>query len=123
MNIFSVKESVLLDNVLEKQTSSKESDITFNSEQKEGEPDWKEMFTKGMENREKHLLTEYTTILRSYKDMKKYLDETKTNNCHKRRREEKMSLLLLQKDLSNTNDLTETDDYSIPITPARNSSG
>uniref|UniRef100_A0A0D3DVZ8 Uncharacterized protein n=1 Tax=Brassica oleracea var. oleracea TaxID=109376 RepID=A0A0D3DVZ8_BRAOL len=62
------KESVLLDNVLEKQTSSKESDITFNSEQKEGEPDWKEMFTKGMENREKHLLTENTTILRSYKD-------------------------------------------------------
>ncbi|KAF2587982.1 hypothetical protein F2Q70_00041420 [Brassica cretica] len=58
LNIFSVKESVLLDNVLEKQTSSKESDITFNSEQKEGEPDWKEMFTKGMENREKHLLTE-----------------------------------------------------------------
>ena len=77
------KESVLLDNVLEKQTSSKESDITFNSEQKEGEPDWKEMFTKGMENREKHLLTENTTILRSYKDVKKDLDETKTNNATK----------------------------------------
>ncbi|CAG7866531.1 unnamed protein product [Brassica rapa] len=47
------KESMLLDNVLEKQMSSKGSDNTSNSE-----PDWKEMFTKGMENREKHLLTE-----------------------------------------------------------------
>ncbi|CDY13745.1 BnaA09g42470D [Brassica napus] len=47
------KESMLLDNVLEKQMSFKGSDNTSNSE-----PDWKEMFTKGMENREKHLLTE-----------------------------------------------------------------
>ncbi|CAN6979557.1 hypothetical protein IGI04_038268 [Brassica rapa subsp. trilocularis] len=122
------KESMLLDNVLEKQMSFKGSDNTSNSE-----PDWKEMFTKGMENREKHLLTEYTTILRSYKDIKKTSDETetklKTENATKddeiKLLREKMSLLLLQKDLSNTNDLSETtrlsnDDYSIRITAVEN---
>ena len=120
------KESMLLDNVLEKQMSFKGSDNTSNSE-----PDWKEMFTKGMENREKHLLTEYTTILRSYKDMKKDLDETKTNNATKddeiKLLREKMSLLLLQKDHSNTNDLSETtrlsnDDYSITAVENENMS-
>uniref|UniRef100_M4FBP4 NAB domain-containing protein n=1 Tax=Brassica campestris TaxID=3711 RepID=M4FBP4_BRACM len=124
------KESMLLDNVLEKQMSFKGSDNTSNSE-----PDWKEMFTKGMENREKHLLTEYTTILRSYKDMKKTSDETettlKTENATKddeiKLLREKMSLLLLQKDHSNTNDLSETtrlsnDDYSITAVENENMS-
>ncbi|VVB08410.1 unnamed protein product [Arabis nemorensis] len=117
------------DNVLEKRISSKESQIAFNGEQqedqkeKESEPDWKEMFMKGMENREKHLLTEYTTILRNYKDMKKTLDETnkkmKTENATKddeiKLLREKMSLL--QKGLADSNDLMENqlsnDDYSI----------
>ncbi|KAJ4890783.1 Protein NETWORKED 2D [Raphanus sativus] len=113
-------ESSVLDDVLEKQISSKED-----QKEKESEPDWKEMFMKGMENREKHLLTEYTTILRNYKDMKKTLDETesklKTENATKddeiKLLREKMSLL--QKGLADSNDWTENhlsnDDYSIGI--------
>ncbi|KAG2298625.1 hypothetical protein Bca4012_009871 [Brassica carinata] len=124
------------DNVLEKQMSSKESDNIFNSEhkedqkEKENEPDWKEMFMKGMENREKHLLTEYTTILRNYKDMKKTLDETetklKTENATKddeiKLLREKMSLM--QKGLADSIDLTDNhltnDDYSIGIVAVEN---
>ncbi|KAF8079637.1 hypothetical protein N665_1012s0011 [Sinapis alba] len=130
------KESSVSDNVLEKQMSSKESDITLNSEQKEdqkekeSEPDWKEMFTKGMENREKHLLTEYTTILRNYKDMKKDLDETKTKlKTENATKDDEIKLLrekmsLLQKGLADSNDLAENhlsnDDYSIGIMAVEN---
>ncbi|KAL5753326.1 hypothetical protein ACOSQ2_023833 [Xanthoceras sorbifolium] len=39
------------------------------------EPDWKQLFLNGMENREKVLLTEYTTVLRNYKELKKKLGE------------------------------------------------
>ncbi|KAF5738036.1 putative Kinase interacting family protein [Tripterygium wilfordii] len=41
----------------------------------EDEPNWKELYMNGMENREKALLTEYTTVLRNYKDVKKKLSE------------------------------------------------
>ncbi|KDO60553.1 hypothetical protein CISIN_1g001620mg [Citrus sinensis] len=44
--------------------------------EQECEPDWKEMFLKGMENREKTILAEYTTVLRNYKEAKKKLDES-----------------------------------------------
>ncbi|CAN7017640.1 unnamed protein product [Brassica oleracea var. botrytis] len=125
-------ESVLLDNVIEKQSESDKTDNVFlekqilskESDQKEGEsePDWKEMFMKGMENREKHLLTEYTTILRNYKDMKKDLDETKTKNATKddeiKHLREKMTLL--QKGLADSNDLH--DDYSLGFMAAENES-
>lgn len=43
-----------------------------------GEPNWKEMFMKGMENKEKILLKEYTSILRNYKDLKKKMKESPT---------------------------------------------
>ncbi|KFK32802.1 hypothetical protein AALP_AA6G290100 [Arabis alpina] len=124
------------DNVVEKPVPSKAFHVTFNveeqedQEEKESEPDWKEMFMKGMENREKHLLTEYTTILRNYKDMKKALDETnkkmKTENATKddeiKLLREKMSLL--QKGLADSNDLMENqlsnDDYSIGLMATEN---
>ncbi|CAA7019801.1 unnamed protein product [Microthlaspi erraticum] len=137
------KTETVLDNGLEKEAASdkketvvdnvsKESDIALNGEQqeeqkeKEGEPDWKEMFMKGMENREKHLLTEYTTILRNYKDMKKTLDETKSKNATK---DDEIKLLrekmnLLQKGLADSNELLENqlsnDDYSIGFMAAEN---
>lgn len=123
-------------NLLEKVISSKESDIASNGEQqedlkeKESEPDWKEMFMKGMENREKHLLTEYTTILRNYKDMKKNLDETKTKmKTENATKDDEIKLLrekmsLLQKGLADSNDLMENqlsnDDYSIGFMAAEN---
>ncbi|KAI4325686.1 hypothetical protein MLD38_031064 [Melastoma candidum] len=39
------------------------------------EPNWRELFLKGMENREKTLLQEYTSVLRNYKEAKKKLDD------------------------------------------------
>ncbi|XP_010531351.1 PREDICTED: protein NETWORKED 2D [Tarenaya hassleriana] len=77
--------------------------------EKEAEPDWKQLFMEGMENREKHLLTEYTTVLRSFKDMKKKSSETesklKNENASKddeiRLLREKLNLL--QKGLGETN--------------------
>ncbi|KAI6699485.1 hypothetical protein NL676_013809 [Syzygium grande] len=42
----------------------------------EEEPNWKELFLKGMENREQTLLTEYTAVLRNYKEAKKKLTAT-----------------------------------------------
>ncbi|CAL0330841.1 unnamed protein product [Lupinus luteus] len=41
----------------------------------EDEPDWRKLFTKGMQDREKALLTEYTNTLRNYKDMKSQMAE------------------------------------------------
>ncbi|KAL1193387.1 Protein NETWORKED 2D [Cardamine amara subsp. amara] len=124
------------DNVSEKPISSKESDVAVNGEQQEdqkeeeGEPDWKEMFMKGMENREKHLLTEYTTILRNYKDMKKTLDETKTKmKTENATKDDEIKLLrekmsLLQKGLADSNDLMDNqfsnDDYSIGFMASEN---
>ncbi|XVF61508.1 hypothetical protein PTKIN_Ptkin08bG0135500 [Pterospermum kingtungense] len=46
----------------------------------EVEPDWKQLYLKGMDDREKNLLLEYTTMLRNYKDTKKKLVELETNN-------------------------------------------
>ncbi|ESQ46172.1 hypothetical protein EUTSA_v10000036mg [Eutrema salsugineum] len=130
------KTESVLDNVVEKQISSKESDIAFSGQQqedekeKESEPNWKEMFMKGMENREKHLLTEYTTILRNYKDMKKTLDETKTKlKTENATKDDEIKLLrekmsLLQKGLADSNDLMENqlsnDDYSLGFMAAEN---
>ncbi|KAI4330483.1 hypothetical protein MLD38_028769 [Melastoma candidum] len=39
------------------------------------EPNWRELFLRGMENREKTLLQEYTSVLRNYKEAKKKLDD------------------------------------------------
>ncbi|KAI4387169.1 hypothetical protein MLD38_005019 [Melastoma candidum] len=39
------------------------------------EPNWRELYLKGMDNREKTLLTEYTMVLRNYKEMKKKFGE------------------------------------------------
>ncbi|CAI0474318.1 unnamed protein product [Linum tenue] len=49
------------------------------SESEDDEPDWKQLFLKGVENREQVLLAEYTTILRSYKEIKKKLTESESN--------------------------------------------
>lgn len=68
-------------NVSDKQASLQTMDDLLNVKQQErateeeDEPDWRQMFLNGMENREKVILTEYTTTLRSYKDVKKKLNE------------------------------------------------
>ncbi|KAF3439202.1 hypothetical protein FNV43_RR17477 [Rhamnella rubrinervis] len=68
-------------NVSDKQTSLQTLDDLLNvkkqerATEEEDEPDWRQMFLNGMENREKVILTEYTTTLRNYKDVKKKLNE------------------------------------------------
>ncbi|KAL5078966.1 hypothetical protein RYX36_007387 [Vicia faba] len=47
------------------------------------EPNWRQMFLNGMQDREKTLLTEYTNTLRSYKDVKKKLTEIENKNQDK----------------------------------------
>ncbi|KAL7192601.1 hypothetical protein ACSBR2_024425 [Camellia fascicularis] len=48
--------------------------------EKDDEPNWQEMFKNGLEDREKILLTEYTAILRNYKDVKKKLGDIENKN-------------------------------------------
>eukprot|EP00257_Ricinus_communis_P023676 XP_015583726.1 protein NETWORKED 2D [Ricinus communis] len=71
----------------DKQASPITSDGLFPDEtevqatKQDDEPDWKHLFTNGMGNREKFLLTEYTTALRNFKDVKKKLGEAEMNNA------------------------------------------
>ncbi|XP_054794324.1 protein NETWORKED 2D-like [Prosopis cineraria] len=46
----------------------------------EDEPNWRQLFMDGMKDKEKLLLTEYTNILRNYKEMKKTLSELEKQN-------------------------------------------
>ncbi|KAL6993211.1 hypothetical protein U1Q18_011328 [Sarracenia purpurea var. burkii] len=72
-NVHKHGETVIADNVVnsERQELAKESD---------DEPNWQQMLLNGLEDREKILLTEYTTILRSYKDVKKKLSDVEKSN-------------------------------------------
>ncbi|XP_073065528.1 kinase-interacting protein 1-like [Primulina eburnea] len=66
------------------------------STEKEEELNWQQMLLSGMEDREKILLKEYTTILRSYKDIKK-----KLSDMEKREREDQFDILLQIRELKN----------------------
>ncbi|XP_062100414.1 protein NETWORKED 2D [Humulus lupulus] len=62
----------------DEQAPSETTDNLLKAEQietREDEPDWQKLFLNGIENRERTLLTEYTTTLRNYKDIKKRLSE------------------------------------------------
>ncbi|OIV93853.1 hypothetical protein TanjilG_13868 [Lupinus angustifolius] len=63
----------------ERNSSEAETSFKGDSEEQamrhEDEPDWRQLFTKGMQDREKALLTEYTSTLRNYKDMKSQMAE------------------------------------------------
>ncbi|KAF2283888.1 hypothetical protein GH714_016953 [Hevea brasiliensis] len=48
--------------------------------EQDDEPDWKHLFMNGIGNREKTLLSEYTAILRNYKEIKKRLAEAENKN-------------------------------------------
>ncbi|GAV61629.1 KIP1 domain-containing protein [Cephalotus follicularis] len=69
------------DNLSEKQALSQAADNHLDIEprklanQQEDEPDWKHLYVNGMEEREKALLKEYTTVLRNYKELKKKLSD------------------------------------------------
>ncbi|WCJ31993.1 Kinase interacting (KIP1-like) family protein [Euphorbia peplus] len=60
--------------------SSQTEKASGGDDEKEGEPDWKQLYTKGMKDREKFLLDEYTTVLRNYKEAKKQLLDAAQKN-------------------------------------------
>ncbi|KAM7261812.1 hypothetical protein ACFE04_020889 [Oxalis oulophora] len=67
------------DKVLEKEVSSPTLASLLNIEpDQEDEPDWKQLYMNGMEEREKKLVSEYTVVLRSYKEMRKKLTDADT---------------------------------------------
>ncbi|CAK9176211.1 unnamed protein product [Ilex paraguariensis] len=71
---------------VDKQVSSQPADSPLNTKpqkeetEKEDGVNWQQMLLTGLEDREKVLLTEYTGILRSYKDAKKQLSEVEKRN-------------------------------------------
>ncbi|XP_021897613.1 protein NETWORKED 2D [Carica papaya] len=108
------------DDVLEKEDlTRKPENLPSNDSQgqeleKEDEPDWKKLFMNGSDERQKLLLTEYTTVLRNYKDVKKRFseEETKLKDSNAKKDEEinvlrKKLSLLLQKGLADNNDVKE----------------
>ncbi|KAF8377388.1 hypothetical protein HHK36_030765 [Tetracentron sinense] len=48
--------------------------------EEEDQPNWQQLFLNGLEDREKILLAEYTSILRNYKGVKKQLSEVEKKN-------------------------------------------
>ncbi|XP_073137170.1 kinase-interacting protein 1-like isoform X2 [Henckelia pumila] len=86
------KEVVLMD----------QSDELINAQGKKGtaeneeELNWQQMLLSGMEDREKILLKEYTTILRNYKDIKK-----KLGGMEKQEKESQFDVLLQIRELKN----------------------
>ncbi|OMO56298.1 KIP1-like protein [Corchorus capsularis] len=80
------RKDLIEDHRVDEKASSQATDALYKVESKEeekeqeDEPDWKQLFTTGMEDREKNLLSQYTTTLRNYKETKKKLTETETKN-------------------------------------------
>ncbi|XP_052191559.1 kinase-interacting protein 1-like [Diospyros lotus] len=71
---------------VDKQGVSSTADDAVSSEPQEGtiekydETDWPQTLLNGLEDKEKILLTEYTSILRNYKDLKKKLSDVEKRN-------------------------------------------
>ncbi|KZV53782.1 hypothetical protein F511_00048 [Dorcoceras hygrometricum] len=65
--------------------------------EKEEELNWQQMLLTGMEDREKILLKEYTTILRNYKDVKK-----KLGDIEKQERDNQFDIILKMKEMKDT---------------------
>lgn len=61
------------------------------------EPNWEELLSSRLEDREKRLLAEYTTVLRNYKDVKKKLSEKE-----KKERDTEFEVTLQMRELRST---------------------
>lgn len=46
----------------------------------EDQPNWRELFISGLDDREKILLEEYTSVLRNYKDVRMRLNDVEKKN-------------------------------------------
>ncbi|KAJ4825339.1 hypothetical protein Tsubulata_002684 [Turnera subulata] len=76
-----LNDSAQVEESFDKRASSKRLNDSVGEAQnvavdQDDEPDWKELYMKGMENREQTLLAEYTVVLRNFKEVKKKLAET-----------------------------------------------
>lgn len=54
--------------------------LELEQENEGAQPNWRQLFLKGLEDREKILLEEYTSILRDYKEARKKLSEAEKKN-------------------------------------------
>ncbi|KAE8655857.1 Detected protein of unknown function [Hibiscus syriacus] len=72
------------------------------------EPEWKQLFSEGMDNIEQNIVMEYTKILRNYWDTKKQLMAVETNN------QNRLSDIMLQlKELKNINAMKDEEILSL----------
>ncbi|KAF7817034.1 protein NETWORKED 2A-like [Senna tora] len=69
----------------------------FGAGEGEGQPNWRQMFINGLDDREKILLEEYTLVLRNYRDVRMRL-----NDVEKKNRESIFELALQVRELKNT---------------------
>ncbi|XP_042494205.1 protein NETWORKED 2A-like, partial [Macadamia integrifolia] len=72
------------------------------------EPNWQKLFLSGLEDREKVLLAEYTSILRNYKDAKKKLAEIEKKN-----RENAFETMVQLRDLKHANAIKDEEITSL----------
>lgn len=56
------------------------AEVDKEEEDAKGQPNWRQLFLKGLEDREKILLEEYTSVLQDYKEVKKKLSEMENKN-------------------------------------------
>ncbi|XP_010519175.1 PREDICTED: protein NETWORKED 2C [Tarenaya hassleriana] len=110
-----VDEQIVSDKHMLSPKSDNGSDIetTKQSSETEEEPFLQQLLSHGMEDREKLLLTEYTKVLRNYKEAKRKLGETETklNNDNTMKNEEikflRRKLSLLAKAKGESDDLQD----------------
>ncbi|XVF64902.1 hypothetical protein PTKIN_Ptkin09bG0203800 [Pterospermum kingtungense] len=50
------------------------------SDEEEEQPDWRQLYLNGLDDREKILLDEYTSVLRNYKEVRKKLNDVEKKN-------------------------------------------
>lgn len=58
----------------------KPEELEAEKEEETGQPNWRQLFLKGLEDREKILLEEYTSVLQDYKEVKKKLSDMENKN-------------------------------------------
>ncbi|XP_047342763.1 protein NETWORKED 2B-like [Impatiens glandulifera] len=63
-----------------KKSNNKEMEGGDKTEDGDDDPNWRELFLSGLDDREKNLLKEYTSVLRNFKEAKKKLSELEKKN-------------------------------------------
>lgn len=87
-------EPIAKDLIEEKKQKSAEETVKKTDSQPDCESDWQQMLLTGLEDKEKILLSEYTTILRNYKELKK-----KQSDMEKKEKDKDFDIALQINDL------------------------